>query len=509
MNKAASAWQHIHSGVINHQRDFIAQLDDIESVQKKQLLAILKSQAATPFGRKYQFSAINMVNEFVSSVPIHRYEDTRPYLENMAAQPNANIICFEQTSGSTQAAKLIPYTQHSGSALQSALYPWLDDLLIHRPGIKKGTAYWSISPALRAKQQTKGGHAIGLKNDALYFGEPLAKHITQTLAVPAKVANTNTLADWRYQTLRGLLYAEDLSFISVWSPTFLLELMHFLPSILERLLADIQQHNPSRAAIISASIMSGSAGIDTYKLWPALDTISCWTEGTAASFIPALRTLFPHAFYQGKGLLATEGVVTLPLCAATAPVLAVCSGFYEFIDKQGQVKLAHQLELAKTYQVLMTNYSGLYRYHLGDKVQVKGFFKQAPMLSFIGRGEHCSDLCGEKLNDAFVAEIFTKFLTLSGFRCLCPQTSPTLHYALLTDAKSESEIDMSQLDAALSCNPQYHYARKVGQLQPPQHIIIQQPMQRYTQWHVNNGGSIGDIKAPCLITDPLLIKALI
>jgi hypothetical protein len=68
-------------------------------------------------------------------------------LTAQAQDPTADLICFEETGGSTQGSKLIPYTQTSLQSFQSALWPWLDDLLLARPEIKQGSAYWSISPA--------------------------------------------------------------------------------------------------------------------------------------------------------------------------------------------------------------------------------------------------------------------------------------------------------------------------------------------------------------------------
>lgn len=510
MSKTQIAWQKIHNELSGSQHQFISQLQDIESVQEKQLLQILKRNAQTSFGQKYHFSKINNVSDFIQNVPVHNYDDCAPFLQEIAADPSADIICFEETGGSTQGSKLIPYTQHSFSSYQNALLPWLDDLLLHRPGIKQGTAYWSISPIMREQHKTFGGHPIGLTNDALYFGDVLASKIIQTLAVSPKMAELKNLADWRYNTLLDLLLAEDLSFISVWSPTFLLELIQYLPTIAETLLSDIQRLDSHRAAIIEPAITNytqDSVELDTQTIWPKLDTISCWTDGSATSFISAIQHLFPHAFVQGKGLLATEGVVTIPLHNASAPVLSVTSGFYEFRDENEQFKLAHELEQNKIYSVLLTNNSGLYRYDLGDKVYMEGMFHSAPMLRFIGRGDRSSDVCGEKLTDDFVLTTLASFEALKGCHFLYPATSITdTHYILVTE--KELAFCIAQLDTALSNNPQYRYARQVGQLKPLQHIVIPKVMQRYTQWCSFQGQNLGDIKPPVLITDTKLIRFL-
>ena len=50
-------------------------------------------------------------------------------------------------------------------------------------------------------------------------------------------------------------------------------------------------------------------------LWPRLVLVSCWADAAASDSAASLRRRLPHARLQPKGLLATEGVVSLPLLA--------------------------------------------------------------------------------------------------------------------------------------------------------------------------------------------------
>jgi len=93
--------------------------------------------------------------------------------------------------------------------------------------------------------------------------------------------------------------------------------------------------------------------------------------------------MFPHTYIQPKGLLATEAVVSFPVEGCPAPVLAPSSAFFEFIDIEGNIQLAHQLEAEQSYEVVVTTYGGLYRYALGDVVTVRGYFQQLPCLEFM------------------------------------------------------------------------------------------------------------------------------
>ncbi len=498
------SWQRIHSTLTGSRNRFLSQLENIQQTQTQQLSRILRQNEHSEFGRLHGFAEINNYDDFVQAVPIQSYESLSTFLTAQANDPTADLICFEQTGGSTQGSKLIPYTQASLQSFQSALWPWLDDLLLVRPDIKQGSAYWSISPVLRKKRVTAGGHPIGLDNDALYFGNQLATDIVNTLAVDADVGLSTDLELWRYRTLYALLLADDLRFISIWSPTFLLDLLSYLPGIADELLSELKKTNASRAQYIQTACHSHP--IDTTTIWPGLDTISCWTDGVSAGFIAQLQQLFPHVLIQGKGLLATEGVVTIPLSDAPSPVLAVNSGFYEFLDENNTLRQSHELQQGNQYQLILTNDSGLYRYNLGDLVQMQGNYpagSDAPMLRFIGRGNHSSDICGEKLTDAFVA---SALITIDGFAMLSPCQTSKPYYQLVV---SDNTVTTDAIDLALSQNPQYHYARKIGQLGSVRLKLIPDALQRYLQHQLEKGQQAGDIKPPALVTDANVIKAIV
>ena len=92
-------------------------------------------------------------------------------------------------------------------------------------------------------------------------------------------------------------------------------------------------------------------------LWPRLSLLSMWTDAQAAHSVGPACHRFQGVEVQGKGLLATEGVVSLPLFGAPAPVLAVRSHFFEFLDPEhpnARPRLAHELEVGRTYSVLLS-----------------------------------------------------------------------------------------------------------------------------------------------------------
>ncbi|MGM9480973.1 GH3 family domain-containing protein [Roseateles sp. NT4] len=452
-----------------------ALLDDAEAVQAAHLAAILERNRDTTFGRLHGFA--EGAAHFAAQMPVCGYDTLEPWITRVAdgeagvltAEP---VLAFEETGGSTAGGKLVPYTASGLAEFQAGLRPWLDDLFMAFPALDAGSFYWSISPACRPARAAPGGLPIGLGSDAAYFGEALVPSILRTLAVGPEVGTISDVDEWQRQTLAQLGRRRDLAMISVWSPTFLTQLLEALPDA------------------------------DHRTRWPQLQVISCWDQAASAPFAATLREAFPGVCVQGKGLLATEGLVTIPLIDQPWPVVSPRSGYYEFRDAIGAVHGIAGVQTGQDYELLITNANGFYRYAIGDRVRVQGFVGQAPMLEFIGRGQAATDLCGEKLTEAFVMQLLQP-LGLS-FAALALDTTAS-GYVLLADAAGAlpaSERDLlDRAEQGLACNPQYAYARRVGQLRPLRLERIQQPIAHWTRLRQARGQRLGDIKPPVLIGD--------
>ena len=137
--------------------------------------------------------------------------------------PGSVPIRFEATSGTgAQGGKLIPYTQTSLAAFRAGVLPWLACLLERHPRIARGVAYVAASPVTRSSRAPVAGIPVGLHSDAAYLGAELAPALANIITQPPAFED---LRSWRIGTLAHLAARQDLTLISVWSPTFLLELL--------------------------------------------------------------------------------------------------------------------------------------------------------------------------------------------------------------------------------------------------------------------------------------------
>jgi len=470
--------------------------------QQQWLLNCIKRNRMTRYGAEYNFSQIGSITDYQNQVPIVAYEDILPYIHEMEKGEQdclfaGKTMAFERTSGTQSGRKLIPYSAESLRDFRRAILPWLTSLA-SRYQVVSGFAYWAISPATNLTETTSAGIPVGLP-EAAYLGEDLIPFFREVSAVPAWVGEIPDVDSWQIATLYHLVCCDELSIISVWSPTFLLSLVHALGSRREELETVLSNGFGICGQWLPANHLARDRLKNFYLhndfniLWPNLKVISCWADASSKPFCDEVKKRFVGIDVQAKGLLMTEGVVTTPNKEGHT-ILTPNSGFYEFIDSCKNLKLAHQLEAGGNYEVVMTTSGGLYRYRTEDHVSCEGHTSGVPILRFIGR-ESSSDLVGEKLTEAFANACLND---ISGFRMLLPIKDKVPGYLLILENQPEVENLAHQIEARLCKNPQYAYARKMGQLKPLATSRMKNPLQIYLNSPLHGDTRLGDIKVPSL-----------
>jgi hypothetical protein len=483
---------------------------DVARAQAKLLQQIVRANRDTAFGTMHRFAEVTDPRNYQQRVPLSSYEDFSEPIRRIASG-EANVLThepvrlLEPTSGTSGGEKLIPYTAGLRRQFQRGVSAWIADLFHKRPAARRGRAYWSISPALGPPRRSPGGIPIGFDADDAYLGWLEQWALRKLLVSPAAVAQLADIEAFRYATLRSLLAAEDLSLISIWSPTFLTALLAPLDGWRDRLCDDLRRGtldppvplaaevasrlrrwirpDPARADCL-ARILGDPAplGERLRQVWPRLALISCWADAGAARFLPELSETFPGVEIQPKGLLATEGFVSFPMVDRPGAVVAVRCHFFELeeVDQDpssaAPCRLAHELDLRGRYRVILTTAGGLYRYRLRDEIEVVGFFNQCPLIRFLGKSDLVSDLVGEKLAEAHVRELLDRLASLRAIRPRFTMLVPVLdrppRYRLYIQgpASAADSADAAldalrvELQRGLEENPYYRHAIGVGQL---------------------------------------------
>jgi hypothetical protein len=491
-------------------RRFARALRDPAAAQEQLLRRYLRENAATVAGRKFGFSSIASIDDYQSRVPISTFDSIDTFVQRVAAGEHNVLTCdpvrrLVPSSGSTSAVKLIPYTATLQREFSEAVDAWIADLYLRRPRLMLGPAYWSITPATAPERpfvNAQSNVAIGFDDDSAYLGGVRSALARAVMAVPATVRFTCDLPSFRRTTLRHLLCARELRLISVWHPSFLSTLLDTLAKDWGAILDEVSAIDTARARKLRRI-----APDQIPAIWPHLGLISCWGDGPAHASADELAARLPGVEVQRKGLLATEGVVTIPF-GGHHP-LAIRSHFFEFLTADGRAVLAHQLEPGVEYSVILTTGGGLYRYHLADRVIVTGRVERTPSLAFVGKDDRVSDRRGEKLSDGFVAGVFdTLFAARTPrprFAMLAPEErESSVCYTLFIDAGSaagecaddaEAARLAAMLETGLRANPHYAWCVDIGQLHPARVVRVGPGADRaYVDFCVAQGQRMGDVK---------------
>lgn len=522
------------SAARDHRR-FQRALDDPETAQRRLLRGYLAAHADTAFGRRHGFAGIDSPRRYQQRVPLVTYEEHRPWIERVL-RGEPRVLTGEAverlvvTSGSTAAAKWLPWTEGLGRELRRAVGPWISDLFRRRPALALGPAYWSVTPAPAPPRRPPGTDPalpLGFDDDSGHLGRLHRRLIRAVLAVPAQVRYLADLEAFRHVTLLFLLRARGLRLISVWHPSYLTLLLGDLERRWPALLADLAAGTltppgglpvglpePAAAALTArwapapgrAAELARIGPGDLHRVWPRLELVSCWGDAHAALHLPEVSRLLPRVVVQPKGLLATEACVSVPF-GGLRP-LAVRSHFFEFLPagSNERPRLAHEIVPGAVYTVVVTTGGGLYRYRLEDRVEVEGFLGRTPCLRFLGKEDHVADRRGEKVSEGFagavLARLGERFGLAPRFALLAPEQTPQgLAYTLFLELPEEGAAGLPRdraaalegaLEEELRENPHYRACAALGQLGPARLFLIASG--GYAAYARRRGQRLGDVK---------------
>ena len=457
---------------------------ELKHFQDVKLKKYLSHNKNTQFGIKYKFDQIKDYDGYKKNVPVQDWKDIAPWVELIKnGEDNVltreKVILFEETSGTSSFSKLIPYTKLLKKEIEEGVGPWMNGLYENYKNAFKGSSYWSFSPPLKAKRKTPAGIPIGIDDDTDYFN-PFSKFLlSKILAVPNFLKNELHPENFYFQTFEHLLMKDNLSFISVWSPTFFLQLDNFLYNHKEQLILSLKKsfgRNNKRLIFLENTITKPFIWKD---IWPDLNVLSCWSDAQSSLWIDKVQAKIGDVYVQGKGLLSTEGICSIPLLKDRSPILTVTSHFYEFRNLEtAEIYLATELKDNVIYEIIITNGGGLYRYASGDLIQIDGFYGQAPTFKFLGRKNSSSDLVGEKLSEFQVSialqAALKKISTKVELAFIYPVINKknNLHYRIYIEAKEAYKLEITKLfstiehniESTLIKNPYYKTALDLNQL---------------------------------------------
>jgi len=179
------------------------------------------------------------------------------------------------------------------------------------------------------------------------------------------------------------------------------------PGLTNDLRDELNRHlkpNPQRATQLRDIFADNYTKGLALKIWPNVTEITCARSGGMAHSAKLLEdtyTVGVNMFFMSHA--ATEGVIGLVYQDPPSEYIYTfvpTSVFFEFIpvenmvDENPRTLFLDQLEIDQSYEVVITNIFGLYRYRFGDVIRVCGFVGNTPKYEYMYRS-------GQILNIAF------------------------------------------------------------------------------------------------------------
>ena len=471
------------------------------AAQREVLQDLVTAAQYTEFGKKYRFSRLFSVKAFKQTVPVHEYEDLRPYIERMMQGEdnvlwNSPISWFAKSSGTTSdKSKFIPVSQES---LQENHYKASKDVL---------TNYYKNFPSsdlLTGKGLVVGGsHQINQVNETVQYGD-LSAVLMQNAPFWGQWLRTPELSialldDWesKIEKLAQATANENVTSISG-VPTWTLLL-------LKRILEITQKKN-------------------IQEVWPNLEL---YIMG-GVSFIP-YREQFDHVIVKPINYLeiynASEGF----FAAQERPddegmtLFTEHGVFFEFmpVDQYGkkfpETVGLNQVQLNKQYALIISTTGGLWRYIVGDTVQ---FTSLKPYRIIItGRLKHYINAFGEEVivdnSDKAIAEACERTGAVVNDYTAAPVyftgQNNGAHEWLIEFDKAPADLNRftTELDAALqSLNSDYEAKRykNIALRLPVVHAVAKGT---FTEWLRRKGKLGGQHKVPRLCNERKIVDEIL
>lgn len=490
-------------------KDFKKNANNLEASQRQILHSILQT---SNLARKKDATTYE---QFIKSFKSSRYsawrEEINQYREQKLSLSTSKLIRFQPTSGSSEQIKFIPYTQLFLDELDHAIAPWLASMYRKCPQLQWGTHYWSVSWLPESQREVLKDKNLNDDSALLSVGKRLLSKFTQ--AVPSNVAFAANADDALFATLCYLVANHNLAMISVWSPTFALQLLDRLEVMQDEIIevldsgswgerqACLEQVKAPFSPKSAKRLMTATHDhqIDFKKLWPKLSLLSSWDTAGSKAWAEKLQQRLPFVQFEGKGLWATEGVVTIPYNDQYP--LAYQSHFYEFEylegEQQGKIIPSWELKLGDVVSPIITSGNGLLRYCLDDCLLVTGFLEQVPCFEFQGR-RFGVDLVGEKLAPETAQQLLSHLNETDSkaisLLAIDTQQQAKPFYCVLFEGDIHHSVDYEYIDSILRQNFHYELARNLGQLDQPQIRKADNGWAAYKKLVMSDGLIEGNIK---------------
>lgn len=495
--------------------NFVKKTRQTDAVQEQFLRKLLQAHKDTELGRQYGLRDIKTIDQFQQQIPILPYSGYEAYIERIA-QGEKNILTpdpvvyLNTTSGSTGKQKLIPITKRFQTSLGWANLTCIGFLTEALRSQKKKFGKLLVTNSAQLTGRSSGGidygpGGTGVLRMGKFLYEQLFAHPYETLKASDSITRHYLCLLFALSDpfMRGMIanfpmlilrtcnylqrYAEDLiqdlekGTLASW-----LELEPQLRYILEQRCSA----NPNRAAQLR-EILRSEGRLTPRLAWSDLSYIATARGGTSDFYFEKFPVYLDDTPVFGAVFATAEGTLSVyHNINNDGSILAIETGFFEFIPEEQwdaehpKTLLATEVQPGKLYRVLMTNYSGFYRYDIGDVVEVLGFYEQAPLIVFRYRRGGLLSSTTEKTTEFHVTQVMQALqqefsLPLEDFCITLSENEFPAHYLVNIELAphqilSNPQAFLASFDRKLQEFNVYYGSKRKDQVPPPRLRILEE-----------------------------------
>lgn len=404
------------------------------SVQELVLMDILKEAENTQIGEKYGFSSIGSIEEYRRRVPVSEYADYAEYTEQLK-QGKKDVLfageadSFAVSTGTTGKPKYIPESKKGamvkaivGNMRTMEMLRMLPAIML--PQIK---ILAIVNSAVYSK--TEGGIAAGSSSGKAVEDAPLiAKSV-----FPVEMLGLSDLSTEAMDYLTLLFGVSERHVGGL----ICNNLIHF-KRLFDRLNEDPRQIiGDIRSGTVSAKlpeqagrILEGSIKADperadelerlyrengcltVERIWPEFMGVGCWMSSSVGRGVKEMKKYFPeHTTYVDWGYGASEGKFNIPCspnCSAGYP--AMFGYFFEFLPIDGgEPLLLEETQAGEKYELILTSYSGYYRYNIHDIVRIEEDGQGWKTMEFYCKSSENAQINGKRIYGGRLLELVAAY----------------------------------------------------------------------------------------------------
>ena len=410
-------------------------------VARATLMKIIKENESTVFGKEHSFDTITPDN-FKDRLALTKYANFEKYIDRIVAGEGnvlsaRNVEFFMTTSGTTGKSKLIPggIGNHESMGRLSFLQEHFDNkgnvgeatlLLVNKPPIRYDSTprHRMIGPFTSIIVQKSVEDA---EKDPTTWKSLTPPHI-------------HLLESYDEFSYVAAIYALKNSDLKVMRTTFLpnlLSFFHTLYSRWEEIVHDIRfgiisppivglaedvvrnlkanmKPDQARAQELEMLFSSGTQEGLIARLWPKLTLVVCITGGTFKMYVPRLKTwIGDRVIVYSPFMIGSEGFYGTNYAPGEHESLYhpnIRLNHFEFIEEKDidcvnpKTLDLEELAVGGRYEMVITN-NGLYRFRMGDVIEVKSFHNKMPLFDMCYRLGSVINMVGEKTSEGHLMSV--------------------------------------------------------------------------------------------------------